>query len=177
LLVDSEASMIGSRSMVALSALAFSLAGCGGNVVVDAQTSGASGAGGGVGADGGTGKTNPLVGSWKGAAGGPTRLGETLTINADGTAAATDTFIVVGDGFTTCTGALQITDNWTSTSTTFSVSGGTCTGSVACPNGDTIPCGPAETAAQTCTYALSNANNTLVLTCPQGNGPITYTRQ
>jgi hypothetical protein len=71
---------------------------------------------------------------------------------------------------------LDIIDNWTSTSTAFSVSAGTCTGSVECPS-ETIPCGPAETDSQTCTYALSNGDNTLVLTCPKGNGPITYARQ
>jgi hypothetical protein len=142
-----------------------------GSSVVDQNGATTSGGAGGTSTAG-----NPLVGTWSGSAGGPTRLVQTLVIGADGTVLATDAFEVLGSGATPCSGALQITDTWTSTATTFSVSGGTCTGSVSCPNEQDIPCGAAETTAQTCSYALSGGDDTLTLDCPEGNASIVLTR-
>jgi hypothetical protein len=143
--------------------------GCGGTTVVEH--------GGGGSGTGGTGSSiASLVGHWQGAATfGTTSLAEALTLSADGTASATNTYQVVGVG--PCSGALMISDAWTSTSSTFSVSGGTCSGQVSCPMGMTIPCGPPETVSEDCTYTLSADGKTLVLTCPEAPGPITFTRQ
>jgi hypothetical protein len=166
--------MIGSRRTVALTALAVLLAGCGGNTIVENGTGGGGTGGGGTGG-GGTGG-NPLVGAWHGSATfGTMSLTESTLFNSDGTASATDTFQVVGVG--ACTGALDISEpSWTSTSSTLSVAGGMCTGQVTCPGGVTIPCGAGETMAQICTYTLSADDDTLVLTCPNAQGPITFTR-
>jgi len=162
--------MIGSRRTAALTAFAFLVAGCGGNTVVDNGTGGGGGGTGGS-ATGG----NPLIGSWHGSATfGTMSLSESTTFNSDGTASAIDTFQVVGVG--ACTGALDIAEpSWTSTSSTL-VAGGTCSGQVTCPGGITIPCGAGETTAQTCTYTLSADGDTLLLTCPNAQGPITFTR-
>jgi hypothetical protein len=164
--------MTGSHWIAALSALTVSMAGCGAKTVVDTHGTG----GGGTGGQGTA--QSPLVGVWNGGATfAPTVLSEHMTLDADGTATATDTFALIGGGVGVCKGELDITDMWSATSTTLSVSGGTCSGQAVCPNGNTIPCGPSETASQTCTYTLSNGGDTLVLSCPEAQGPITYTRQ
>jgi hypothetical protein len=148
--------------MNTLAALAVSAAGCGGSTALE------NGTGGGTGSQG-------IVGVWNGSATlGDTSLTEHTTFNADGTALAIDSFAVNGAA---CTGALDISDRWTSTATTLSVSGGICAGQVQCPSGGPIACGPGETMSQTCTYALSNGGDTLVVTCPNSMGPITFTRQ
>jgi hypothetical protein len=46
-----------------------------------------------------------------------------------------------------------------------------------CPTGTPISCGAGETSPQVCTYTLSNGGDTLVLTCPDAMGPITFIRQ
>ena len=159
--------MIVSRWTAALSALAVSMVCCGGSTVVDNGTGGAGGTGG-----------NALVGSWNGSATfGMTLFSEKMTLRSDGTATAIDTFQVSGMAGGPCTGALDITDSWTSTSSTFSVSDGTCTGQIACPINGTTSCGPDETAPETCTYTLSDGDDTLVLDCPEAQGPITFMRQ
>jgi hypothetical protein len=157
--------MIASRWTAALAALAVSMACCGGSTILDNGTGGTGGTG-----------ANPLVGSWNGYASfGSGYLSEQMTLRSDGTATAIDTFGGMAGG--PCTGALDITDAWTSTPTTFSVSNGTCTGQVTCPIDGTIPCGTEETASQTCTYTLSNGDDMLVLDCPEGPSQITFTRQ
>jgi hypothetical protein len=159
---------------IAALAATYATVGCGGKVVLDRTGMGGSG-GAGAGTTGSAGGfPSSLVGTWQGSAGGPTRLDETLQIQSDGTVTAQDSFEVVGNGSTPCSGALDISDDWTATATTFSVSNGTCTGQVSCPNGQTIPCGTAETESQTCTYMLLDGGDTLELDCPAGNGPITY---
>jgi hypothetical protein len=172
--------MLGSRSMAALAALAVTTAGCGGNVVLDgAGGGGTGGAGtGGAGAGGAGTGGGALAGVWRGGSGGPpTVFGETLTLDTGGTATAVDTFEVVGDGAVWCAGALDIQATWTSTSSTIAFSGETCAGQVTCPNGEIISCGPSETTPQTCTYTLSNGDDTLLLTCPLAMEPIVFTRQ
>lgn len=161
--------MIGKARMAAFAALAVAMAGCGGISTLD-DGPGDGGTGGA-----GTG-SNPLVGTWNGSATfGTMTLSEVATFNGDGTAGATDSFGVVGAG--ACTGALVISEpSWTSTSSTLSIMGGMCTGVVTCPGGITIPCGSSETMAQTCTYTLSDGDDTLVLQCPNAQGPITFTR-
>jgi hypothetical protein len=160
---------LGLRFWVIGAALAVPIAGCGGTTVVENN-------GGGTGTGGAGSGTASLVGHWQGSATfGTTNLAEALTLSADGTASATDTYQVVGAG--PCNGALVISDSWTSTSSTFSVAGGTCTGQVTCPMGITVACGSAETLKETCTYSLTADGATLVITCPQSPGPITYTRQ
>jgi hypothetical protein len=168
--------MIRARWTAALSALAMATAACSGHTILD--TGGAGGGAGSAGTGGAGTGGNPLVGMWSGGATfPPTVLGEQVTLGADGTATAVDTFGGIGAGGFTCMGSLVIHDMWTATSTTFSVSGGTCTGQVVCPNGNTISCGTSETEPQTCTYTLSNGNTTLVLDCPAAQGPLTFTRQ
>jgi hypothetical protein len=160
--------MIESRWLAPFSVLVVSMAGCGGTTAVDHDTGGGGTGGQGTGTQG-------LVGVWTGSATfGSTALTEHVTVGGDGTATATDTFAVVGGG--ACTGELDIQDAWTATSSTLSVSGGTCSGQAACPNGTTIECGASETSAQTCPYTLSADGNTLVLSCPNSVGPITFTR-
>jgi hypothetical protein len=157
--------MIESRSKAALFVLAVSMVCCGGGTVLDNGTGGTGGTG-----------SNPLVGSWNGSANfGPPFLSEQVTFRSNGTATAIDTFS--GEAGGPCTGALDITDSWTSTSSTFSVSDGTCTGQIACPINGTTSCGPDETAPETCTYTLSDGDDTLVLDCPEAQGPITFMRQ
>jgi hypothetical protein len=155
--------------LVVVAAIAVPIAGCGGTTVLE---NGSGGRG-----TGGAGPVNAsLVGHWQGSATfGSTSLAEALTLSADGTASATNTYQVVGVG--PCSGALMISDMWTSTTSTFSVSGGTCSGQVSCPMGITVTCSPPETVAENCTYTLSADGMTLVLTCPQSPGPITFTRQ
>jgi hypothetical protein len=171
--------MIGSRWRAVIAAVGVAAAGCGGKVVLDvgAGSTGTGGAGtGGTGTGGGT-SGNPLVGYWSGGGGAPTVLSELLIINAAGTASAVDTFSVIGDGSAMCKGELDVTTDWTSTATTISFSVLTCAGQVVCPNGEMIPCGPQETTPETCTYTLSNGDATLELDCPEGNGPLFFTRQ
>src|SRR5262245_51332385 len=127
--------MIGSRWPAVFSALAVSMAccvaGCGGTTILETNTGGGGTGGPGTGPMG-------LVGVWNGSATfGQTTLTEHMTLDADGTATATDTFAITGVG--ACTGALNIQDTWTSTSSTISVVGGTCSGQVACPNGSAFP--------------------------------------
>jgi hypothetical protein len=188
--------MIGRRRMAALAVLMVATEGCGGNVVIDDDATGGGGTGaagtggagtggagiggagtGGVGTGGAGTGGNPLVGVWVGGRPGPTALAETLTLDADGTATAVDMFVVLGDGATLCAGALDITDMWTSTATTFSVSGGTCTGQVMCPNGTAFACGLGETASQTCNYTLTDGDDRLELDCPEATVPLHFTRQ
>ncbi len=161
--------MIGSGWRGGLAALAIVAAGCGGVSEIEQGTSGGAGGGGPTG-------SQTIVGVWDGSATfGTMSLTEHTTFASDGTASATDSFQVVGVG--ACTGALQITDDWTSTASTLSVSGGVCSGQAQCPNGVTIPCGTGETGSQTCTYTLSADGDTLLLTCPDAMGPITFVRE
>ncbi len=135
-------------------ALACSAEGCGGTTV-DSDDAG----------------DNPLVGSWSGGGNfGATILSEQLTLKSDGTATALDMF----EG---CQGSLAITDAWTSSSSTLSTRNEACTGQPVCPIIGGITCGPEETSPQTCTYTLSGGDDTLVLDCPESQGPLTFKRQ
>jgi hypothetical protein len=121
----------------------------------------------------GCGNSNPLVGSWTEAAsvGGQTTQ-TTYEVNGDGTLDVTST----GSG--ACTGTVTTTGlQWASTSTSITFSGtGTCSGNVTC-GAVTINCAGNQTSyAGSCTYTLSNNNDTLALTNCSGTTDKTLIR-
>jgi hypothetical protein len=113
----------------------------------------------GMGCSGGS--SSPLVGNWAEVS---TTLGVTTTttyeVNGDGTLTVT----AAGSG--NCSGTETVTGlQWAATSTSITFSGaGTCSGSVTC-GPITINCAGSQTSySGSCTYALSNGNDTLALT-------------
>ncbi len=144
---------------------------------------GAGGSGGSGGASSSTsssatagtgGGTNALFGTWKGVAtatGGGTTSKEDVgfTFNSDGTAV----FEIDGPDGETCTGAVKFSGfTWTSTAADLTVAGtATCSGKVTCTTGTTtsIDCTEPQNPDGTCTYALTNSNNTLTLDCSQAD--------
>ncbi len=123
-----------------------------------------------------TGSTpNPLIGVWTSTILPQTGVSYALTLTF-----ATGGGLTLGLGTTpSCSGTLSYTGyGWTSTATTVAITGtGACTGAgFTCTNGAT--CATTPLSATSCTFALSNSNNTLVLTCPAPNDSLnlTYTR-
>ena len=122
-----------------------------------------------------SGPSNPLVGSWTTAvtSGSSTRT-ETVTVNADGTLSVA---LTTGGG--SCSGTLTYDGYaWTSTATSVTITGsGSCAGTITCGS-LTYDCSTATkgVTAGTCTYALSNGNDTLALTGCSGISDATFTR-
>jgi hypothetical protein len=117
---------------------------------------------------------NPLVGSWSTAATVGTFTGtETYEINADGTVVWTAS----GAG-SSCTGAWTVTGyTWTATSSSIAFSGTpVCNGALTCGALSLSCSGAGQLKAGSCTYALSNNDDTLALTGCSGTSDVTLTR-
>jgi hypothetical protein len=92
---------------------------------------------------------------------------------------AVETVAVTASANGACTGTLQYTGvSWSATTTTIDLTSTgfvMCTGGLTCPGGTTVACASEQTLGTSCTYALTEGDSTLVLTC---NGPsLTFTRQ
>ncbi len=116
---------------------------------------------------------NPLVGTWVSAytVAGIT-ITETIEVDGDGT------LIVNAVGSGSCTGMEATTGyEWAATSTSVTFSGmPVCTGGVTC-GPLTYDCtGNQGFKAGSCTYALSNNDDTLALTACSGTNDLTLTR-
>ncbi len=117
---------------------------------------------------------NPLVGTWVSAyTVGTVTVTETIEVNADGTLVVN----AVGSG-SGCTGAEAVTGyEWAATSSSVTFSGTpACTGGITC-GPVTVDCsGNQGFKAGSCTYALSNNDDTLALTACSGTNDLTLTR-
>jgi hypothetical protein len=123
-----------------------------------------------------SGSSNPLVGTWSSASTtGATTVTETVDIHGDGSLSVTQT----AQG-ASCTGSVTSTGfSWSSTATTVSVTGSaSCTGSITC-GAISFDCADAahSLTSGTCTYALSDGNDTFALTGCTGISDATFTRQ
>src|ERR1700761_1236928 len=119
-----------------------------------------------------SGSSSPLVGTWSTAA---TVAGftvtETLVVNGDQTLSATTTA-----NSTSCSGSWTATGYaWAATASSVTFSGTpTCTGSITCGN-VSVSCSGNDQAFKdgSCTYALSNNDDTLALTGCSGTSDAT----
>jgi hypothetical protein len=121
---------------------------------------------------------NPLQGAWLASINDVTFTGTaTVTLGADGS--VTEALTAMKIALVPCSGTETTTGlTWSSTGTTITVGGqSTCMGA--------FTCGPASVAcssamslqAGTCTYALTNNNDTLTLTsCTDPRFDLTFTR-
>ena len=120
----------------------------------------------------GSGSSNPLVGRWTVAssAGGETTQ-TTDELNSDGT------LVVTSTGSGACTGTETVTGlQWAATSSSVTFSGtGTCSGGITC-GPFSINCASMQSYAGSCTYALSNNDDTLTLTNCTGTSNNTLIR-
>jgi hypothetical protein len=119
-----------------------------------------------------SGNSNPLVGRWTTAS---SAFGETTQttdeLNSDGTVVVTS----IGSG--PCTGTETVTGlQWAATSSSVTFSGtGTCTGGITC-GAITINCASQQSHSGSCTYALSNNDDTLTLSNCTGTSNNTFIR-
>jgi hypothetical protein len=118
--------------------------------------------------------SNPLDGTWTTANTVLTvTLTETIEVNGDGTLTVSDTA-----SSASCSGSWTTTGYaWAATASSITFSGTpTCTGSITCGPLSLSCAGNQGLTAGSCTYALSNANDTLALTACSGTSDLTLTR-
>lgn len=124
---------------------------------------------------GGTGCSNsPLDGAWTTATtvGGVT-FTETFQVNGDGTLSVTESA-----SSASCSGSWTATGySWAATASSVTFSGTpTCTGSITC-GAVSVSCSSDQgLKAGSCTYTLSNDDDTLALTACSGTSDVTLTR-
>jgi hypothetical protein len=119
---------------------------------------------------------NPLVGNWATAGTfGTLTVTETVDVSGDGTLS-----VKVSGMSASCSGAWTTTGyTWAATATEITLSGKpACTGSITCGALSLSCSGGMNTALSTgsCTYALSNNDDTLALTACTGISNGTFTR-